>query len=315
MLSDHALSELSSRIQSLSDDIHASPLVKGLYSNCEAKECYEAKECRSPSSVVQQVETADEPHTVEWESEWPALRFEELRLTHQLAKGETETSVLKRDSPLSWAERNSSMVSWLREVAGWSEEQAIAYTCISLGGQMAIAQALRDGSDRFRASQHLLMSVLSERGLAELAPPTYRHLSGNFSLSAIDAGWEALLKPDVAPGFSFTTSSLTICSDDPQCFDSRGYRVRLSTAKKLFYEPQDSDVVCFLASESEITVDTRSPAEIRTAHSPVRISSVGWHLPPLATVTLEKICAPGQWTAYGRTIDRRLFMVRIAYTC
>ena len=88
--------------------------------------------------------------------------------------------------------------------------------------------------------------------------------------------------------------------------DAKGYRVRLSTAKKTFYEPQDSDVVCFRGHASD---------EERTARSLVQTSSLMFHLPPLATVTLEQIVAPNQWSAYGKVVARRLFVVSVAFTC
>ena len=45
------------------------------------------------------------------------------------------------------------------------------------------------------------------------------------------------------------------------------------------------------------------------------IGSVGWHLPPLATVTLEQIVPPGGWTAYDRPVARKLHVVSVAFRC
>ena len=47
----------------------------------------------------------------------------------------------------------------------------------------------------------------------------------------------------------------------------------------------------------------------------VQASAVAWHLPPLATVTLAQVVAPGEWAAYGRVVARRLLVVNVAFEC
>ena len=317
MLSASAFEELSNRISALDCSIQetGSPLVKGLVSLSKEPEP-EPEPVGKPLSPATVIEDASQDAS--WQDEWARLRFDELRLTGQLERGDSEASVQKRDAPLQWAERNQPTVAWQRENGGWSEEQSIAYTCVALGGQMAMAQALRDGVDRYACSVRLIQSVLRSRAAASVgsAPLTYRHLSGRFSLTASDPAWSTLLEPGAKPGCSFTTSAVTIASDDPRCFDAKGrFCVPLSTSKRLYHELQDSEVVCFRGVPMETVVDTRSPIKTRAARSLVQVSSVGWHLPPLATVTLEQIVPPGGWTAYGRPVARKLYEVSVSFSC
>ena len=99
----------------------------------------------SPSSVTEAVEQDQaesdltESDLSSWAAEWPSLRLTELKLSKQ-HNGETEATIRKTSGPKAWAARNQATVAWQRE-AGWPEEQATAYTCVALGGQMALATA------------------------------------------------------------------------------------------------------------------------------------------------------------------------------
>ena len=91
--------------------------------------------------------------------------------------------------------------------------------------------------------------------------------------------------------------------------------------------------------------------QTHTARSLVQTSALAWHLPPLATVTLAQarppprpgpglakkqtplvspglvparhsrprpepqVVPPGDWSAYGRTVARRLLVVNVAFDC
>lgn len=316
MLSALAFEELTNRITALDCSIQetGSQMVKGLVCLSKEPEPEPVPKPTSPATVIE-----DTSQDNSWEEEWASLRFDELRLTGQLEHGDTEASVQKRDAPRLWVERNQPTIAWQRE-NGWSEEQSTAYTCVALGGQMAVATALRDDIVRYPSSVRLINSVLGSRAAASLAstsaPLTFRHLSGRFSLAATDPAWSTLLQPGVKPGCSFTTSAVTIASDDPRCFDAKGrFCVPLSTSKRLFHELQDSEVVCFRGVPMETMVDTGSPVEMRTARSLVQVGSVGWHLPPLATVTLEQIVTPGRWTAYGKPVARQVYVVSVSFSC
>ena len=265
-----------------------------------------------------------------WEKEWASLRVAELKLSKQHRRGETAATVLKRDGRAAWVARNQSMVDWQTD-AGWSTSQAEAYTCIALGGQTAIGHDLREGGKAFGACREVLFAMIAERALLSTAdaPPTYRHLTGRYSLSATDPSWAALLSDDAAPGLSFTTTALTIATDDASAIDAKGYRVGLSRAGGLgrrvehFHELTDSDVVCFRALPTEVDgtpVDEHgrlegAPPRAHTARRLVQTSPVAWHLPPLATVTLAQIVPAGEWSAYGRAVARRLLVAHVAFEC
>ena len=72
-------------------------------------------------------------------------------------------------------------------------------------------------------------------------------------------------------------------------------------------ELQDSDVVCLRSAAADADGD----------HSLVHTGGVrgaSYDMPPLATVTLEKVEQPGEWEANGHKVQRRLFTVRVTYS-
>ena len=62
----------------------------------------------------------------------------------------------------------------------------------------------------------------------------------------------------------------------------------------------DSDIVCFRSA----------PSDADGLHSMIPSSHIGEHdLPPMATITLEKINEPGEWEVRGLRVQRRLYTV------
>ena len=88
---------------------------------------------------------------------------------------------------------------------------------------------------------------------------------------------------------------------DSGCFpDDKGYYAYVNTGGKNTDELQDSDVVCF-----------RAPADADGYHSLIQTRADWYSMPPLATVTLEKVEQPGEWEVCGHKVQRRLFTVRV----
>ena len=56
-----------------------------------------------------------------------------------------------------------------------------------------------------------------------------------------------------------------------------------------------------------------SPTRRNGLHSMVKISGDTYHLPPLATVTLESVQEAGEWEVRGLRVQRRLFVVRVSF--
>ena len=237
-----------------------------------------------------------------WLEEWPAMRVEEMLLTGQ-HRGETPKWVAENAPPSRFLKFSAQAVKWKRS-AGWSEEDADAETAISSNGHAAIGAAVRDRSDRYAASTYAACEALltAARMMEAPEPPTFRHLHGLMSLTTTDAAWRSL--PDAEVGHSFVTSTIAFASDHSDSLTETGYCVPvIDTDGKLTYRPQDSDVVCFVSA----------PPDGRGFHSLVQVSPSGYHLPPMTTVTLQKVESPGSWQAYGRRIRRRLFTVSVAY--
>ena len=92
-------------------------------------------------------------------------------------------------------------------------------------------------------------------------------------------------------------------ADDRFFPDDKGYYVCHNTGGVHAFELQDSDVVCF-----------RSAAADKDGyHSLIRTGGAGYQMPPLATVTLEKVEEPGEWEVCGHKVQRRLFTVSVSY--
>ena len=85
--------------------------------------------------------------------------------------------------------------------------------------------------------------------------------------------------------------------------DDKGYCVYVNRGGKGTFELQDSDVVCFRSAA----------ADADGYHSLVRTGGAAYQMPPLATVTLEKVEEPGEWEVCGHKVQRRLFTVSVTY--
>ena len=77
----------------------------------------------------------------------------------------------------------------------------------------------------------------------------------------------------------------------------------VSTSGNYTYVLQDSDVVCFRSAA----------ADADGYHSLVETAFGSYNMPPLATVTLEKVEQPGEWEVCGLKVQRRLFTVSVSY--
>ena len=88
--------------------------------------------------------------------------------------------------------------------------------------------------------------------------------------------------------------------------------VTVNTGGECTYELQDSDIVCFRSA----------PSDADGYHSLVHTGGDTYEMPPLATVTLEKVQQPGEWEVRVRDDDdeflslkvqRRLLTVRVTW--
>ena len=112
-------------------------------------------------------------------------------------------------------------------------------------------------------------------------------------------------RPGAIAGLGLVTNGVVMAeeADDRSFPDDKGYCVYVSDGGKETYELQDSDVVCFRSAA----------ADADGYHSLIQTSGVTYDMPPLATVTLEKVEEPGEWEVRGHKVQRRLFTVRVSY--
>ena len=184
-----------------------------------------------------------------WRAEWREMRRDQLDLQEQseLAGADERTTAGRPDS-LEWAIRSFSpqINAMVREE--WPRGLAEAYTLISCCGAAALARARRDGSEKYKNSESLVVGVLHERAaqMTAAAPRCFAHLSGMLGLAEADPAWRALFsaKPNAAGAAAssasgggdygvepFTTSALVIAIDSPRCLPEAGttpYHAHLS---------------------------------------------------------------------------------------
>ena len=191
--------------------------------------------------------------------------------------------------------------------AGWPRDQAEAYTLITAYLPVPLTIAVRERSDRYAASTHVVCEVLAERArrVTTIAPPVYWNLTGKLGLATEDATWGVLAKDGVEVGLSLVTDGRTraLVANERNFSDSEGYRVAVNKGGNQTFQLQDSDVVCL-----------RSSGEDEDGyHSLINIGGTTYDLPPLATVTLEKIDMPGTWEILGHRPKRRLYTVSVTF--
>ena len=143
-----------------------------------------------------------------WKEEWVDAWMERCKLEgDELASLEFETggvaSIEKK------IENLAADIKWKVD-NGWPQEQAEAYTVITANLRAPLAAAVRERSDRYAASTHLVCDVLAERAkqMTEAAPLVYMNLTGEFGLATDDPAWEALTQPGASAGLGFVTNGL-----------------------------------------------------------------------------------------------------------
>ena len=201
---------------------------------------------------------------------------------------------------------------------GWPRKQAEAYTLITCALKAPLAAAMRDRSDpdpavrarseRYAASTRIVCEAIAQRAkqMTEAVPLLYCNLTGKFGLATDDPAWAALTQPGASAGLGFVTNGavMTSAANANTFPDDKGFCVAASAGGKMTFQLQDSDVVCFRSAA----------ADADGYHSLVQVGGVAYDLPPLATVTLEKVEQPGEWEANGHKVQRRLFTVRVTYS-
>ena len=194
---------------------------------------------------------------------------------------------------------------------GWPREQASAFSVLSAYLPASIAAAVKERSPRYAASTHILCEAMSTAAKrlkpTDVAPLVYWNLTGRFALSKEDPAWEALLsiKDNSEAGFSFLTNGIARgnMADSNSFPDDKGYYMAVNLGGQVVMELTESDIVCFKSA----------PTDGDGYHSFIQTSGASYMMPPLATVTLEKVQQPGEWYACGYKVQRRCYTVSITY--
>lgn len=199
-------------------------------------------------------------------------------------------------------------IGWLL-ARGWSREAAECHTLLFNVCRGAIGEALRLGDRRCVASVYAQLRALGARTaeLETVAPTVYCNLNQTWGLVETDEAWQTLLRSDVPIGHRFVTYAVAGGETaGPLTFpDGRGVRVPIHYPDPTgtIYELQQSPIVAFVSR----------PSNAVALRSLVQSTPTGFDLPPLATVELVHVAAPGEWRANGRRIRQRCFTVHVEY--
>lgn len=259
-----------------------------------------------------------------WRDEWVPMRMEQLRSVGASNASRKECGPGGSESIETWAKMRVASIGW-KTGAGWPQEHALAYTLLTSSNRAALARSVRERSPKYAASLHLITRALGERvdDLLQPAPDLYYHLLGQNGLATNDAAWAALLAPSAGPGTTTVLTSPAIGRDDAACFPAsngtcRGYHdkyiVGVAGDSKTQYTHilSPSPVVHFV-SEASLRESDTAPARHRTLVQ-VDGTSSRWEVPPLATVRLLSVTPPGEWSAYGNTVQQTRFTVSVEWS-
>ena len=274
------------------------------------------------------------PPTRSWQDEWVAMNMEQA-----VHDGEAQFAEEARFGPegaesiAAKTAEHADDISWKVD-DGWAEDDATAHTLLSIAGVSALARALREHDAAYAASCHAMNEALTARArkmrvdsgdtTAAVAPYAFANLHGRFGLSSQEPAWGQNLTPGAVVGTSFHTHDVACATASRACFgDASGFAVPVMRDGSIFFEPQDSPVVCFVSRTTKSAklggIFTKSSKDGRrrqiwaTGHSLIHTSAKSYDLPALATVCLETVVPPGEWLAYGRPIAQTLYVVGVSY--
>ena len=169
----------------------------------------------------------------------------------------------------------------LRE-AGWPKEHADVLPMVyTWPNSKATFPQAKGFAACIWAVREALVAAASRQALNAVGPTPpllYANLHGRGGLQTMDANWEALERPFLYLGTSrtFRTLSIALAGDGPAGIYWSGLP---STAASC------SGVVCF----------RQGPADSSGLHALVDVGSGRFAVPPLTTVRLLRIDAPGSW--------------------
>ena len=275
------------------------------------------------------------PSNRSWRDEWPdanlEVRMQVLRAAYSDVYGQEAIAGMDAVvSPIIHASFSpggessvdrkilsyASSIQWKID-QGWTRPHAELYQLVDTNLKAAIGASVQQRSQRYAASIYGLLDAL--RAASELTTqvpvmqPLYYNLSGAYGLISSDKAWMALQEPGACVGMRFVTYSMaqglpasaeSFPSEDGYCSVSYATHDTDEEGVTYHYEPVDSDIVCFRCG----------PADADGLHSMINDHETGTHVvPPLTTVTLERIDEPGCWEVRGLRLRRRLYTVRVTY--
>lgn len=141
------------------------------------------------------------------------------------------------------------------------------------------------------------------RYLSQPVAPAYASLQGMYGLATDDV-WNVLLSESSLPGLRFTTRTVVQASMGPPT-DWPDMKLGVPIHRLC-------SVQCDLHKGPIVRFVSASPHS-GCFRSLIQTSVTGCCLPPLATITLEKILEPGTWDVNGVICWNKCFVVTVAF--
>ena len=107
----------------------------------------------------------------------------------------------------------------------------------------------------------------------------------------------------------FVTSAMLEASASPACLSAEGFCTPVNVGNGgIEYQPQPTAVVRFCSAAMDRSgFHSLLPTALTE-------DEMEYDLPPLSTITLQQVHAPGSWQAYdGATVDQRLLTVSVGF--
>ena len=258
--------------------------------------------------LVQKVDKRVGPKPTDrtWRDEWRAM-YSEDRVAHKKAECTAESvGPGGSDSIEVKLKGKQKQIEWQLEHSkgSWGTEDAQAFTAIRSYCAQPLARALHEKSSEYAASTHLVCDLFARLARSRpTAPKTYVNLTGKYGIATQFDEWKQLLladesKPSLA-GLSFQTFSMctSYSSQEVLAADGSGFC-------RPVYQPEKKQVEFVLQQDADVVEFVSSPIDaIGTLHSMVCISEDGRYvLPPMTTVTVEEVFAPGAWTSAAEAV-------------
>ena len=247
-----------------------------------------------------------------WREEWAAIWSEDQ--SNQVHAWHTDIVDQAASSLEHNIARKQDSIDW-KIANGWAREDAICFSVLVSFGIQPIARALGELSSEYAAATHAICGICVRRSLRQntIAPACFRNLTGEWGLAEQFPEWRILTKAAARADAGDVDADLRMRGDS---FVALGLATFYTDTENLFTDPSGFNVPNdYKLSLSDVVqlVSTPTTAD-GIMHAPIGSNPVSYRTPPMTTITVEDVKRPGEWEFNGIKMQRRLFVVKMAFS-